>query len=82
MIECKEFVILKECAIAETQDTDYPYRIIASKQGMSVVISSLLNSIDYTNFKDEVHDTMPLDSAYNNFLMNTWSVGLHMQEGN
>ena len=65
----------------ETQNTDYPYRLLAPAADMSIVLSGLLAEIDYCNFKSEVHDTLSDDDSYQDFLMNVWSEGLGIQDG-
>ena len=66
-------------AITETQDTDYPCRIIASKSDIANMLSQLLEEIDYCNFKDEVPNTLPNDARYHHFLLRVWSEGLYLQ---
>ena len=74
------FKVLHDYAITETQNTDYPYRIFAAKADMAGVFMSLLNEMDYCNFKTEVHNALPDDGDYQKFLMSVWSEGLYMQK--
>jgi hypothetical protein len=77
----KRFKVLEGHTITETQNTDYPYRLLAPRADMAGVVSGLLEEIDYCNFKSEVHDTLPDDDSYQDFLLNVWSEGLGMQDG-
>ena len=43
------------------------------------VLSELLAEIDCCNFKNHVHDALPDDDSYQDFLLNVWSEGLSMQ---
>ena len=73
------FKALGKYDITETQDTDYPCRIIASKSDIANMLSQLLEEIDYCNFKDEVPNTLPNDARYHHFLLRVWSEGLYLQ---
>jgi hypothetical protein len=73
------FASLQGYTITESQGTDYPFRMIAPKAIIDGVVASLVRGIDYNNFKNEVHETMPNDPAYNSFLMQVWSEGVTMQ---
>lgn len=74
------FATLQGYAITETGNTDYPFRMITPKFVIDGVVVDLVRCIDYTNFKNEVHEAMPLDPAYNVFLMGIWSKGVAMQQ--
>ena len=43
------------------------------------VLSELLEEIDCYNFRNHVHDTLPDDDNYRDFLLNVWSEGFSMQ---
>lgn len=49
--------------IVETPDRDYTYRIHVTKSYAAFRVAELMLRIDYTNFKDSVHD-VPLKQGY------------------
>lgn len=66
--------------ISYSAGTDYPFQMVVHKSVIDGVVADLVRCIDYTNFKNEVHEAMPLDPAYNDFLMGIWSKGVAMQQ--
>lgn len=48
---------LQNCIIIETTEADYPYRVIVDQNTLSAVMAHLATTIDYSNFKEKVHDT-------------------------
>ena len=64
--------------IQDSNDTDYPHRIITSKSSITAIIMNLAEGIDYGNFKNEAKKTAPEDHAYHTFLGSVWGLGLHM----
>lgn len=66
-------------AITETGNTDYPYRIITTKNEATALLMALGESIDYTNFKSEAKRVDPGDHAYHGFLGTVWGAGLALQ---
>ncbi|MCE1248320.1 MAG: hypothetical protein LWY06_16890 [Firmicutes bacterium] len=63
---------------------DYPYRIIVGESELSKIMKVLEESIDYSNFKDTVHnlDHSPLGIKRNRAYMNVWAemARLHQAE--
>ena len=59
---------LEKLCEAHTQHTDYPYRMDFDREKLAEIVKGELMAIDYTNFKDAVHDGTSRDSAY----MNVW----------
>jgi hypothetical protein len=55
--------------IIETEDADYRFRCEVKKKTFSKWLSDQAESIDYTNFKNAVHDGTARDAAY----MRVWS---------
>lgn len=43
-------------AIVSNAGTDYPYRAFIAKSDFAVGMTKIVTDIDYTNFKNEVHD--------------------------
>jgi len=64
--------------IRETDHTDYPYRIIADRDVVALVVSQLMADVDYMNFKNAAHKEQPEDKQYHNFLHSVWSLGLRL----
>jgi hypothetical protein len=58
--------------LRETLHADYPFRIIVPREPFAAWFASVLLTIDYTNFKDEVAKTDPL-RAHRTYL-EIWSV--------
>ena len=46
-----------------------------------ITTEDIQSLLDYCNFKNNVHDELPDDNRYQDFLMRVWSGGLNMQEG-
>ncbi len=74
----KRFRFLQDYEIIETQNTDYPFRMIVDKMDATMLASEISEEIDYCNFKDKVHSAIPDDTSYHSFLMEVWSKGLNM----
>jgi len=64
--------------IKKSVGTDYPYRIIARRDVVLLVVARLAADIEYKNFKNAAHDEAPGDGAYGRFLYEVWSRGLQL----
>ncbi len=58
-----------EPKVLETPNNDYRYRMDFDRGDWAKIVMEESLSIDYTNFKNAVHDGTPRDSAY----MNCWA---------
>lgn len=64
--------------LAETTDapierspvSDYPYRVHVAQADFTAWLLNCVDAVDYTNFKDRVHDTR--GDAFVSVLMNVW----------
>lgn len=67
--------------IVETDNTDYPYRIIADRDVVVPLAGRLMDEVDYSNFKKAAAAPTgtPGDAAYQTFLHSVWASGLHME---
>lgn len=59
-----------EPKVVSIQWTDYPFRMDFERSKWSEIMKSEAESIDYTNFKNAVHDGTLRDKAY----MSVWGV--------
>lgn len=59
-----------------TPNADYRYRAIIKKTDFAKAVEAEAESIDYSNFKNAVHDGTPRDTAY----MKCWSAMVQAQE--
>ena len=57
--------------IISTPSNDYPYRVLVADSVFATWLSKQTMAVDYTNFKDRVHDTRGHDFA--GALMGVWS---------
>ena len=65
--------------IVETDDTDYPYRIIARRRVVKALVNQITRDIDYGNFKSAAaQDDTTGDGTYITFLHAVWAAGLRM----
>ena len=55
--------------VMQTPGNDYPYRMDFSRKTWAEIVVKEAENIDYTNFKNAVHDNTPRDFAY----MQCWS---------
>ena len=62
--------------IKHTTTTDYPYRLIASKDVVMLVVARLVAELAYGNFKAEAKVNLPKDKRYHRFLTSVWGLGL------
>ena len=67
--------------IVATKNTDYPYRVIVSREVVGQIMIDLTLDVVYTNFKDEVHRARPDDEPFHAFLTSVWHLGLHLTPG-
>lgn len=54
--------------VQKTLDSDYRFRIVATREEYQDLLKHLGDELDYTNFKDTVHGDPVRDRAY----MDTW----------
>jgi hypothetical protein len=57
-------------AVERTPVNDYPYRVHVPQEDFSRWLENCVNTLDYTNFKDRVHDTRGDNFA--STLMSVW----------
>jgi hypothetical protein len=58
---------------------DYAWRIRCAKADWVKVAGRLAEDVNYTNFKNAVHELRPEDMSYIHALHETWRVGMDMQ---
>jgi len=60
-----------KCKCKETKDADYRWRLTCTKKAYKAVMCEMVDELDYTNFKDKVHEEgdKDRDRAY----MGVWS---------
>ena len=63
--------------IISTPSNDYPYRVFVDDSVFAAWLSKQTMAVDYTNFKDRVHDSRGHDFA--GALMSVWSA-MHQVE--
>ncbi|MDO4629903.1 MAG: hypothetical protein Q4C70_12030 [Planctomycetia bacterium] len=63
-------------AIMHTPNNDYAYRMDFPRKTWSEIVGKEAENIDYSNFKDAVHDGTVRDYAY----MNIWSAMRRAQD--
>lgn len=76
---CKSRLFPKMPRIYVNAGTDYRYRAFLTKAQMEAVVVSLVNAINYDNFKDRVKEVRPADRRYQLFLGDVWQAGFQMQ---
>lgn len=64
--------------IIQTPMADYPYRVEISKEQFAEWVSSEINSITYSNFKDQV--SLIRDSKFAKLLGSVWSTMLGAED--
>ena len=64
--------------IISTPSNDYPYRVFVDDAIFATWLSKQTMAIDYTNFKDRVHDTRGHDFA--GTLLSVWSTMRHVED--
>lgn len=63
---------LADAPIEKSPTADYPYRVEVPELGFSQWLVASVASLDYSNFKDRVHDTR--GEEYANALMGVWNL--------
>jgi hypothetical protein len=58
--------------IQKTPVNDYPYRLHVEESVLSLWLSKQLQELDYTNFKDRVHDVR--GDEFSDALMSVWGI--------
>jgi len=56
--------------VQHTPNADYPFRMFVKKSDWETAVLAMAEDIDYTNFKNAVHDGSKRDKAY----MDVWAV--------
>ena len=56
--------------VSYTPQNDYAYRVVLSKKQVTKAMKATAEKVNYTNFKEAVHDGTRRDSAY----MHVWSI--------
>ncbi len=73
----ESFVNYVGLEIISTPSNDYPYRVLVADSLFATWLSKQTMAVDYTNFKDRVHETRGHDFA--GALMSVWSA-MHQVE--
>lgn len=60
--------------IIKTEDADYMYRIVVSKEDFHKIMLELEKSVDYTNFKDACFKYNPKDYDWHEALHSVWDI--------
>jgi hypothetical protein len=63
-------------SVKHTPGNDYPYRMDFTRTAWRRIVAQESDSIDYSNFKDEVHDGTQRDRAY----MDCWAALRRFQQ--
>ncbi len=66
-----------DAEITEGGGTDYPYRIVLSREELKAILASQVDQLDYYNFKTEA--TRIRGRKYHDFLMNVWTESLKFE---
>lgn len=74
-----ELAGLVDAPIAKSPVNDYPYRVHVSDESFVKWLTSNVASLDYTNFKDRVHDTR--GDHYADALLSVWSIMHEVEDG-
>ena len=59
----------KRPTVVHTPDHDYEYRANFTREDWAEIVNAVARDIDYTNFKDSVHEGTARDDAY----MSVWA---------
>jgi hypothetical protein len=59
--------------VRATPERDYPYRIVMDQVQWSDILASVALDIDYTNFRDRVHDVDP-DPERASAYLSVWAI--------
>lgn len=65
--------------IIETPDADYRWRIIVDRETFGAIIAELAERVNYSNFKDAVHQ-MPGQESKGHPYLQVWSILRNLQE--
>lgn len=68
LVNLNDILGTKASKISTSKNTDYPCRIILSKEVWAQICKTLAEGIDYTNFKGAIDDHI-----YHDALMRVWS---------
>lgn len=68
------------CELMETRHTDYRWRVLVSEDQFHAIIQELAKRIDYSNFKQAVHDTPGQETKSGPYLR-VWSAMKTLQDG-
>ena len=72
---------LASVSIIKTPKTDYRFRIFVPKDTWTMVMTDLVQELDYDNFKSAAGRKLGHHNPYIHTLHEVWSAGLRMQEG-
>ncbi len=64
--------------VVKTPMADYPYRVEVSKEQFAEWVSSEINSLSYSNFKDQV--SLIRDNKFAKLLGSVWSIMLGAED--
>lgn len=83
--DLKDFILTyctlydEELPILETPDRDYRYRVSVRAPRVGEILEMLITSIDYSNFKNRVHDVDP-DPRRSIAYTQVWTAMMQFQE--
>jgi hypothetical protein len=67
--------------IVETPESDYRFRIWISQDGLSELLAHLAFDVDYSNFKEMIHEKRPSELELHRALTSVWSIMGRLQPG-
>ncbi len=66
--------------VLETPNADYRYRLLVDQATFRAIVAELVERVNYSNFKNEVHDTPGQESKAGPYLR-VWSAMASLQDG-
>ena len=69
---------LADVAIQSTPLRDYPFRVHVPRAVLKQLLSTQVDDLDYTNFKNRVHDVR--GESFHDALTAVWEIMHHVQE--
>jgi hypothetical protein len=73
---CEYAGVNPEETIIETEGTDYPYRVVMTRDDVTQALVLAVSDIDYVNFKTRAKKVG--GEVYERFLMRVWVAGLNL----
>jgi hypothetical protein len=64
--------LLPSSNVLTTTESDYPFRVILTRDQLRELMANLADELSYQNFKNEVRRLKPKDSVYLSFLHGVW----------